>query len=216
MTRNLFVTSIFRSLQGESTYQGLPCTFIRLSECNLRCSYCDTKYSYGKGEEMSVEEIMQAVAEYPMDLVEITGGEPLLQMEGVIALCNLLIAQRTTVLIETNGSVAIDRLPKEVIKIMDFKSPSSGMCMHNLYSNIEHLSANDQVKFVLKTRQDFDWAVEVIKDNHLTHKAIVIFSCVADELKPSQLAEWILESQLPIRMQLQMHKYVWPDADKEV
>lgn len=212
----MFITSIFRSLQGESTYQGLPCTFIRLSECNLRCLYCDTKYSYQRGKSFSIKEVIDAICEYPLDLVEITGGEPLLQEKEVISLCHMLLTLKIKVLIETNGSIDISTLPAEVIKIMDVKCPGSGMHENNLLSNFSKLNKDDQIKFVIKDRNDFDWSIQIVRKYKLLENAIVIFSTVAGELSLENMANWILETKLGIRMQIQLHKYIWLNSNKEV
>lgn len=212
----MFITSIFRSLQGESTYQGLPCTFIRLSGCNLRCSYCDTKYSYKEGNSFSVKEVINAISEYPLDLVEITGGEPLLQEKDVVSLCHALLAFKIKVFIETNGSIDISTLPAEVIKIMDVKCPGSGMHKKNLFSNFSKLNKGDQIKFVIKDRNDFDWSIQIVQKYKLLENAIVIFSTVAGELSLENMANWILETRLGIRMQIQLHKYIWLNSNKEV
>jgi len=202
------VNEIFYSIQGESTYAGLPCAFVRLTGCNLRCSYCDTKYAYDDGEEKSVDEIIEKVNSYNCNLVEITGGEPLLQSE-TIDLASRLVENKKTVLVETNGSLDISVLTESVVRIVDIKCPGSKEHQKMFWDNLQNLRSADNVKFVLTDRFDFDWAVKIVEKFELVNKAHVLFSPAFDLLKPELLANWILETSLPLRMQLQMHKYIW-------
>ncbi|MCH9031493.1 MAG: radical SAM protein [candidate division Zixibacteria bacterium] len=211
----LKVNEIFHSIQGESTYSGWPCAFIRLSWCNLRCDYCDTVYAYQEGEDMSIAEIMEKIDSYDVKLAEITGGEPLLQSETP-ALAQRLIESGYKTLIETSGSIAINTLPDECIRIVDFKTPSCGMSEKNLWKNVDYLTKRDEVKFVVRTREDFDWALEQISKRELIEKCAVSVSPVFGELDNQVLAEWILESKLPLRLNLQIHKYIWDPQTRGV
>jgi 7-carboxy-7-deazaguanine synthase len=204
----LKVNEIFYSIQGESTYSGLPCVFIRLTGCNLRCKYCDTQYAFNEGESLTLAEIQKRVAYYDCNLIEITGGEPLLQAP-VADLSKNLIEQGKTVLIETNGTQNIDQLPDQTIRIMDIKCPGSGESIKMNWENIDRLRADDNVKLVICNREDFDWAVDVVKKYNLFDKVNVLFSPAYGVLKPEILAEWLLKLSLPIRLNLQIHKYIW-------
>jgi 7-carboxy-7-deazaguanine synthase len=204
------VNEIFYSIQGESSYVGWPCAFVRLTACNLRCSYCDTEYAFTEGREMSTEEMLAAIAAYPTKLVLVTGGEPLLQPE-VTGLVEALLKRGYTVCVETGGQVPVQGLDPRVHKIMDLKCPSSGMQQHNRYENIEFLTRNDEVKFVVGDRADFDWACEVVTRYRLPARAgTVLFSPVFNVLSYDELARWILACGLPVRMQVQLHKIIWP------
>ncbi len=208
------ICELFYSIQGESTFAGLPCIFIRLSQCNLQCSYCDTSYANEVGKEMSLKDILNAVGKFPCKLVEITGGEPLLQKE-VVKLMTLLCERKYTVLIETNGSLDLAVIPDNVTIIMDLKCPSSGMSDKNIYSNLDHLKQGDNLKFVIADRNDFNWALSVVDKYKLTaQKFTVLMSPVLSLLKPSELAQWILECQKPIRLQLQLHKLIWNSEER--
>lgn len=213
------VTEIFRSIQGESTYAGLPCIFVRLTGCNLRCVWCDTAYAFYGGKKTSVEEVMEAVRAFShsngrrqVNLVEITGGEPLLQKE-VLPLMDRLLEEGYRVLVETSGERYIGNLPAPVVRVVDVKCPGSGegdtFCMENLAV----LAPHDQVKFVLADRRDYEWAREFLQQHPLQDKvAAVIFSPVFGQLQPRPLAEWILADGLPVRLGLQLHKFIWhPD-----
>lgn len=206
------ITEIFHSIQGESTYAGLPCTFVRLTGCPLRCRWCDTEYAFTGGQRMTVDEVIERVRSYKTGLVEITGGEPLVQKE-VYPLTERLLNLGYTVLIETSGSFDISQLDPRVICIMDVKAPGSGHDHSNYWENMEHLKLEDEVKFVIADRRDFDWACEVIKRYDLPRRATVLFSPAWGICDPKHLAEWILESGVEARMQLQLHKYIWgPDV----
>ena len=206
------VTEIFKSIQGESSWAGLPCVFVRLTGCNLRCTWCDTQHAYDGGTQMTVDEVVERVREFGGSLVEITGGEPLLQQES-IPLAERFLAMEMTVLCETNGTQSIDRLPGGVIRIMDLKCPGSGACDATDWSNIDRLGTGDEVKFVIADRHDYEWSREIIAQHGLPGRCnAVLFSPATDHLEPKQLVEWILQDRLDVRFQLQLHKNVWgPD-----
>lgn len=204
------IAELFTSIQGESTFAGLPCTFVRVAGCNLRCSYCDTLYAREGGAEMTVEHLCRVVKEAGIALVELTGGEPLLQ-EDSYRLMDCLLKEGYRVLLETNGSVSVERLDKRVIKIMDLKCPGSGMSRHMEFSNFDLLNRHDEVKCVVSDRADFDWAVRIIREYRLAERCSVLISPVRQRLKPAQVAEWILQERLPVRLQLQLHTLIWPE-----
>ncbi len=204
----LTVNEIFYSIQGESTHAGRPCVFVRLAYCNLRCSYCDTAYAFDEGTAKDVAEVIAEIRRHPATLVEVTGGEPLAQPD-VHPLMTALCDRGFEVLLETGGSLAIDAVDPRVKRIVDFKCPSSGMMKKNLWGNAGHLRRGDEVKFVMGTREDFDWAVERVREHRLAERVTVLFSPVFGELEPRLLAEWVLGLDLQVRMQLQMHKYIW-------
>jgi 7-carboxy-7-deazaguanine synthase len=206
------VNEIYYSVQGESTYSGLPCVFIRLTYCNLRCSYCDTEYAFYAGKEMEPDEILTKVEEYGCRLVEVTGGEPLVQ-EDCKDLLFRLCEKGYTVLLETGGSLPIKDLDPRVVIIMDLKTPSSGMMKKNMYENIEYLKPSDEVKFVVGSREDYEWSRNILKEYQLDKKCEILFSVIFGKLTPLELVNWILEDKLDVRFQLQMHKFIWePDA----
>jgi 7-carboxy-7-deazaguanine synthase len=209
----LTVNEIFHSIQGESTYAGEPCVFVRLTACDLRCSWCDTPYAFYEGRKMSIEEVLQEVDRYGCPLVEVTGGEPLLQPD-VYPLMTRLLASGRTVLLETGGHRSIERVPSGVIRIMDIKCPGSGESEKNAWENLAHLSGEDQVKFVIKDRADYEYARDVVTREALSGRvAAVLFSPVHGVLASRDLAEWILADRLPVRLQLQAHKFIWsPDT----
>jgi 7-carboxy-7-deazaguanine synthase len=211
----LKINEIFYSIQGESSLAGLPCIFIRLTYCNLRCTYCDTEYAFYEGTDYTIEKILAEIKKYECKLVEVTGGEPLIQKE-VLPLMKILCDSGYDVIIETGGSLSIKEIDKRVKIIMDLKCPSSKMAEKNLYENIDVLKPNDEVKFVIGNRQDYDWSKNVISQYRLTEKCSVLFSNVFEELKPIQLAEWILEDNLKVRFQIQMHKYIWDPKKRGV
>lgn len=212
----LNITEIFRSIQGESTWAGLPCIFIRLAGCDVGCAYCDTRYAADGGTEMTLSQILSACGTFGGQLVEITGGEPLLQA-GCGPLAEALLKQDYTVLIETSGTRPIGLLPPGTIRIMDLKCPGSGACERNDWSNIAALTPMDEVKFVIADRRDFDWSCEMVRQHTLlTRCGAVLFSPVYGRLEGRLLAEWILASQLPVRFQLQLHKCVWPADQRGV
>jgi 7-carboxy-7-deazaguanine synthase len=212
----LKINEIYQSIQGESTSSGRRCVFVRLTYCNLRCAYCDTEYAFYEGREMSLQEIISEVKEYHCQLVEITGGEPLVQREECLMLMKNLCDLGYEVMIETGGSLSIKEIDKRVKVIMDFKCPSSGMADKNLYDNIDHLTKTDEVKFVIGTREDYEWSKQITERYQLADKCIVMFSCVFDKLQPLSLVNWILEDKLDVRFQLQQHKYIWHPETKGV
>ena len=210
------VNEIFKSIQGESSWAGWPCVFVRLTGCGLRCEYCDTTYAYAEGVNFSIGEILAKARSLGGKLVELTGGEPLLQ-ENCPLLAQALLDDGWTVLVETSGALPLDLLPPKAIKIMDLKCPGSGMVERNDWENIARLSQRDEVKFVIRDRADFDWAKEVVQRDDLAKVCkCVLFASVHGELAPSQLAEWILTDNLNVRLQLQLHKYLWPDRQRGV
>lgn len=211
MSDRLRVNEIYASIQGESSRAGLPCAFVRLTGCHLRCTYCDSEYAFYAGEWMTVAEVVARVSEFGLLLVEITGGEPLLQ-PACGPLARKLLEAGYTVLCETSGSLPIDRLPAGVVKIMDLKCPSSGEAERNDWSNIAKLERYDELKFVVGNREDFDWASRVIAQYSLADRCILLMAPVFGEIEPQQLAEWIMKKRLPVRFQLQMHKYIWDPA----
>lgn len=206
----LKVNEIFYSIQGESTYAGIPCIFVRLTGCNARCVWCDTEYSFYEGTRMSVDQVLEKVSCYPCRTIEITGGEPLLQKE-VHKLIAALLERGYRVMIETSGTVSVADLDPRVIKVMDLKCPDSGECQHNDYTNIEHLTPRDQVKFVIASRRDYEWAREALFNYKLAERVPVLFSPAYQLMDPATLAGWILEDGLPVRLQLQLHKVIWGD-----
>jgi len=206
---DLRINEIFYSIQGESTNAGLPCVFVRLTYCNLRCVYCDTEYAFYEGKDMSIDEIMSEVRKYNCKLVEVTGGEPLVQ-ENVHELMKRLCDNGYTVMIETGGSLPIENIDNRVKVIMDLKTPYSKMEFKNRYENIKHLKPIDEVKFVVGSREDYEWTKEIITKYDLTSKvAQVLISPVFGEIENIDLANWILQDNLNVRFQLQMHKYIW-------
>ncbi len=211
----LKVNEIFYSIQGESTYAGLPCVFVRLTYCNLRCSYCDTEYSFYEGTDMTIDDILTEVKKYNCNLVEITGGEPLIQKES-LNLMKRLCDEGFKVLLETSGSLSIENVDKRVTIIMDLKTPSSKMMKKNLYLNIDFLKPDDEVKFVIGNREDYEWAKEIINKYDLSNKCKVLMGCVFGELSNLELATWILEDHLPVRFQMQLHKYIWEPEKRGV
>jgi len=207
----LRVNEIFYSIQGESTYTGRPCVFVRLTACNLRCRWCDTEYAFYEGETLTIDQVLEQVRAYKCPLVEITGGEPLLQ-EDVHSLIDRLLLEGYEVLIETGGSLDVGRLDPRVVKVLDLKAPGSGMDRHNNLDNLRYLDRKDQIKFVVADRRDYEWAKRMMAEHALAEKAQVLFSPVFGELHPRELAEWMLADQLQARLQIQLHKYLWdPD-----
>ena len=205
----LSVNEIFYSIQGESTFAGKPCVFVRLAGCDLRCSWCDTPYAFNEGEKMSVDDVIEKVAQYRSPLVEVTGGEPLLQ-EDVYPLMERLLEAGRTVLLETGGQIDVARVPGGVIKVVDVKCPASGESGKVEWANIDRLGSLDQVKFVIQDRVDYEFARETATRHALDRRcAAVLFSPVHGVLDPKILSEWILEDRLPVRLQLQIHKHIW-------
>jgi 7-carboxy-7-deazaguanine synthase len=211
----LKINEIFKSIQGESTYAGLPCTFVRLAGCNLRCTYCDTDYAYYDGEEISDEDIVAKIEEYGVKCVEFTGGEPLLQ-EETPKLLKTLLDKGYDVLIETNGSICIGCLDKRLNIIMDYKSPKSNMNERMRPKNFDFLKKTDQIKFVLMDESDYHWAKNIISENKLTERFDnILMSPAYGELSPKDLVSWVLDDNLPVRVQLQIHKYIWAPDERE-
>jgi 7-carboxy-7-deazaguanine synthase len=204
----LKINEIYYSIQGESTKAGLPCVFVRLTFCNLRCSYCDSEFAFYEGKDLSIENIIQEVRKYNCSLVEITGGEPLFQEES-LSLMTQLADIGFEVLLETGGNLPIINVDPRVKIIMDLKTPSSGMQKKNMYENISCLKKDDEVKFVIGSREDYLWSKEIIEKYNLDQKTIILFSVVFGKLLPVELVNWILEDKLNVRFQLQMHKFIW-------
>ena len=210
----LKINEIFYSIQGESSFNGMPCVFIRLTYCNLRCSYCDTDYAFHEGNDMNIDEIIQEIQKYDCNLIEVTGGEPLMQKES-IELMQTLINKNYQVMLETGGSLPVKKVPKEVIKIVDFKFPTSDMEKKNDWSIIQDLNKDDEIKFVIGDKEDYKWAKEKIKEYDLYNKKI-LFSPIHDVLDSRILSEWILKDNLKVRLQIQLHKYIWSPETKGV
>lgn len=208
------ITEIFYSIQGESSFAGLPCVFVRLTWCNLRCTWCDSEYTFTGGTEMTVDEVMETVRGYGCKLVEITGGEPLVQKRECSELVRRLCDEGFTVLIETGGSLDTSVLDSRAIKILDVKCPGSGEAERNYWPNLERLNPQDEIKFVIADRTDFDFALEVIAKYKLSNRQPhLLFSPVWGAVEFKDLAEWVLHSGVRARMQLQLHKYIWgPDT----
>ncbi|WP_235203280.1 radical SAM protein [Candidatus Magnetobacterium casense] len=208
MNETLKVCEFFTSIQGESSYAGLPCVFIRLTGCNLRCNYCDTRYAYTEGTDMSVADLLDKVQGTHIRLVELTGGEPLIQSATPV-LIDALVDMGLRTLIETNGSINIGHFNRSAVFIVDLKAPSSGMVDHNDLSNLKALSPTDEVKIVLGNRDDYRWASELIARYRLTQRCHVLLSPVAGVLQAETLAAWILQDALEVRLNLQLHKYIY-------
>lgn len=212
----LLVNEIFYSIQGESTYTGRPCIFVRLTGCNLRCSYCDTPYAYEHGVKMALSEIIDQVSVFQCPLIEITGGEPLLQHETPLLIARLL-ENGYEVMMETNGSLDISQVDKRCIKIVDIKCPSSGESKKNDLNNLKRLDDKDQVKFVIGNRDDFNYAKNILKrDCPELPMGQILFSPVTAAMPAARLAEWILQANLNVRLNLQIHKIMWPDQHSGV
>lgn len=204
----LRITEIFYSLQGESTFVGLPTVFVRLTGCPLRCGYCDTEYAFKGGEKRSIEDIVAKVSEYPAKVVCVTGGEPLAQ-PGCLPLLSALCDAGYTVTLETSGALDVSGVDPRVVKVMDLKTPGSGEESKNRYANLEHIQATDQIKFVICDRADYDWAVAALDTHALQDRCEVLFSPSYETLPYATLAEWILADGLNVRMQVQLHKIIW-------
>jgi 7-carboxy-7-deazaguanine synthase len=213
---NLTINEIFYSIQGESVHAGLPCVFVRLTGCNLRCRYCDTRYAFDEGSPMAVGRIVERVASFGCGLVEITGGEPLFQ-DRTPELANALLNKGYEVLVETNGSLNIDRVDRRCSRIMDIKCPSSGEASKNDADNLARLTANDQIKFVIGDKEDFRFAVQTLdRVPDALPRDRILFSHVSKWLPPNQLARWMLDAHIRARMQIQLHKVIWPERDRGV
>jgi 7-carboxy-7-deazaguanine synthase len=209
------VCEIFASIQGESSYTGLPCVFVRMTGCNLRCSYCDTAYAYEEGIEMSEEGVVAAVLKFGLKLAEITGGEPLLQQE-IFPLVTRLLDSGLTVLIETNGTVSIADIDRRAVVIMDVKTPGSGMAEGLKTGNFGLLKKNDELKFVIGSKSDYEWAVNIMSGYGLAEKCAILFSPVFNKVSLADLSAWIIRDRLPVRLNLQLHKYIYPGEQRGV
>lgn len=206
----LIIHEIYASIQGESRYAGFPCVFVRLTGCPLRCRWCDTAHAFNGGQVMSLSEIIAKIGTFQVPMVELTGGEPLAQ-NACVDLLKLLVKNDYRVLIETSGSEDISEVPKEVHVVMDLKAPGSRMEHKNRWENFDHLKESDDVKIVIADRQDFDWAIQMIRQENLLDKCQVLLSCAWGQLSPKELSEWMLSDPLArrCRLQLQQHKYIW-------
>jgi 7-carboxy-7-deazaguanine synthase len=211
----LTVNEIFHSIQGESTRAGRPCVFVRLTACDLRCTWCDTPYAFYEGRKMSVDEVVSAVDEYGCPLVEITGGEPLLQ-EEVYPLMQRLLDGGHTVMLETGGNRPIERVPAPVIKVVDVKCPGSGEAEKNYWPNLEALAPHDEVKFVVADRADYEFARGVVRGKLAGGRNPILFSPVHGTLDAKTLSEWVLADRLPVQVQLQLHKFIWHPSTRGV
>lgn len=209
------ITEIYYSIQGESSFAGLPCVFVRTTGCNLRCVWCDTEYSFYGGKDMAMDEILKKVESYDCKLVELTGGEPLLQKDSY-ELAVRLLGKNFTVLIETSGERDISDLDPRVIKIMDIKCPGSGESERVCWQNLQYLTLKDEVKFVVKDHEDYEWAVGVVRKYNLEKRVKLLFSPAWGELELVDLAKWILRDKLKARFQVQLHKYIWSPETRGV
>jgi 7-carboxy-7-deazaguanine synthase len=216
LEKTLTINEIYQSIQGESTWAGERCIFVRLTFCNLRCNYCDTEYAFYEGKKQTLKEIFDVVAAFHCPLVEITGGEPLVQ-KNVLQLMSMLCDAGHTVLIETSGAHDISDIDPRVHRIMDLKTPGSGEVDKNRWSNINHLTTRDEVKFVMGSREDYDWSYDKVRRFDLIKRChAVLFSPIFGRIDPRQIVEWILADELDVRFQLQMHKFIWSPAQRGV
>jgi 7-carboxy-7-deazaguanine synthase len=214
--KTLTINEIYHSIQGESTWAGRPCVFVRLTFCDLRCNYCDTEYAFYEGKKQTLNEIMEAVEGFHCPLVEITGGEPLLQ-KNVLLLMSMLCDAGQTVLLETSGAHDISKVDRRVHRIMDLKTPGSGEVEKNLWSNIDHLESGDEVKFVIGSREDYEWSCKKVRCFNLPKRChAVLFSPIFGRIDPREIVEWILADRLDVRFQLQMHKFIWTPTQRGV
>ena len=211
----LTINEIFLSIQGESTFAGLPCAFVRTTGCPLRCVWCDTEYAFYEGVRRSVQEVVEEVCGFGVPLVEITGGEPLAQ-PAVPHLARAFLDRGLTVLLETSGAYDISVLPDGVHRIVDLKCPGSGEVERNDWNNLARLKDGDEVKFVLADRHDYDWALAVVREHGLDHRVPVLISPVWDTLPPADLAAWMIADRFPARLQLQLHKILWPGVERGI
>lgn len=210
------VNEIFHSIQGESSWAGLRCVFVRLTGCNLRCRWCDTTYSYDQGAAMSVDAVLDGIAGHGCALVEITGGEPMIQKDEVLVLMDRLLDRGYSVLLETNGSLPLSCVPAGVTRIIDIKCPGSGESGSVCWSILDELRRTDEVKFVVSSMEDFEWACGVMSDYRIADRASVLMGVAHGRLAPVLLAEWILRARLPVRLQVQIHKCIWNPATRGV
>jgi 7-carboxy-7-deazaguanine synthase len=212
----LKVNEVYLSIQGESTWAGLRCAFVRLTACDLRCTYCDTAYAFYEGAKRTLGDLFDEVTSLDSSLVEITGGEPLLQ-KNILPLMTMFCDAGRTVLIETSGAHDISPVDPRVHRIMDLKTPSSGECPRNLFSNIPHLTQRDEVKFVIGSREDYEWSRAQVLEHHLASRcAAVLFSPVFGSIQPVQIVDWMLADKVEARFQLQLHKFIWDPKAKGV
>jgi 7-carboxy-7-deazaguanine synthase len=207
------ITEIYQSIQGESSYAGLPCVFVRTTGCDLRCTWCDSEFTFSGGTQMTLDEIMGEVEEYGCELVELTGGEPMLQHD-IYELATRLADAGRTVLIETGGHRDISKLDPRAIRIMDLKCPASGECERNLWSNLENLRPVDEVKFVIADRADYEWTLKTIREHELEDSVRLLISTAFSLIDPAEVVAWMLEDKLRARFQLQLHKYIWPPDER--
>lgn len=214
--KTIVVNEIYHSIQGESTWAGLPCVFVRLTFCDLRCNYCDTEYAFYEGKKESLGNVFEAVMKFQCPLVEMTGGEPLLQ-KNVLPLMTMLADAGRTILLETSGAHDISGVDPRVHRIVDLKTPGSGEVERNLWSNMEHLTKLDEVKCVIGSREDYEWSCEKIQQYGLTNRChAALFSPIFGRIDPRQIVEWILADNLDVRFQLQMHKFIWTPTQRGV
>jgi 7-carboxy-7-deazaguanine synthase len=214
--KSIVINEIYHSIQGESTWAGRPCVFVRLTFCDLRCNYCDTEYAFYEGKKQSLGEVFSAVMKFPCPLVEITGGEPLLQ-KNVLPLMSMLADAGRTILLETSGAHDISAVDARVHRIVDLKTPGSGEEERNLWANMEHLTPRDEVKCVIGSREDYEWSCEKVRRFDLpTRCHAVLFSPIFGRIDPRQIVEWILADNLDVRFQLQMHKFIWQPTKRGV
>jgi 7-carboxy-7-deazaguanine synthase len=214
--KTLTINEIYHSIQGESTWAGRPCVFVRLTFCDLRCDYCDTDYAFYEGKKQTLQEIVDLVAVFNCPLVEITGGEPLLQ-KNVLPLMSILADVGYTILLETSGAHDISKVDPRVHRIMDLKTPGSGEVEKNLWSNIDYLGSRDEVKFVIGSREDYEWSCDKVCRFDLPKRChAVLFSPIFGRIDPRKIVEWILADRLDVRFQLQMHKFIWSPTQRGV
>ncbi len=211
MEKTLKITEIFYSLQGESNTVGLPTVFIRLTGCPLRCSYCDTAYAFSGGKKQTLTEIIEQIDQFKSRYITVTGGEPLAQSTSH-ELMTMLLDKGYVVSLETSGAVDISSVDPRVVIVMDLKTPGSGELDKNCYQNIDHLAEKDQVKFVIADTVDYEWSKSIIKQYDLSNRCEILFSPVMEQMNPTELAENIIQDNLPVRFQIQLHKYLWDDA----
>jgi 7-carboxy-7-deazaguanine synthase len=210
--QTLVVNEIYLSIQGESSWAGWPCVFVRLTACDLRCTYCDTAYAFYEGRKRPLDDVIAEALALDVPMVEVTGGEPLLQ-KNVLPLMSALCDAGRTVLIETSGAHDISRIDPRVHRIMDLKTPGSGECARNRLENIPHLNSRDEVKFVIGSREDYEWARQMVREHSLPARVnAVLFSPIFGRIQPGDIVAWLLEDRLPVRFQLQMHKLIWDPA----
>lgn len=217
MDKILNISEIFLSIQGESSYAGFPCGFIRFSGCNLNCSWCDSLYANSEGKQFSVDEVFNQIEKYNIRLVEITGGEPLLQADGLYHLSEILLRSGYKILLETNGTLSLKNIDKNIHIIMDIKTPSSNANSSFLFENLNYLKPTDEIKFIIQDKIDFSWALSLIKAHNLLNKFNILFSPVFNKLPSKNLSSWIIHSKLySARLNLQLHKYIWGPDKKGV